>query len=121
MNRTINISASCIIVTGINGAIYSSLSPAMRFILHRHPTGSPLKVWALSSAAMAARVCWWVYTSLVGCLVSFANRTIDISASCIIVIGISDAIYSSLSPTVLGELCEPHHRHQRQLHYCHWH
>ncbi|MDX2422960.1 MAG: hypothetical protein QNK43_09830, partial [Amphritea sp.] len=31
----------------------------MRFILHRHPTGSSLKVWALSPAAMVARVCWW--------------------------------------------------------------
>ncbi|MBU2964687.1 hypothetical protein Q4508_00765 [Amphritea sp. 2_MG-2023] len=39
-NRTINISASCII--GISDAIHSSLSPAVRFILHQHPTGNPL-------------------------------------------------------------------------------
>ncbi|MBU2964685.1 hypothetical protein, partial [Amphritea atlantica] len=26
-----------------------------------------------------------------------------------------------LTRRVLGELCEPHHRHQRQLHYCQWH
>ncbi|MDX2423278.1 MAG: hypothetical protein QNK43_11440, partial [Amphritea sp.] len=40
-NRTINISASCIIVIGINGAIHSSSVPAVRFILHQHPTGNP--------------------------------------------------------------------------------
>ncbi|MBU2964686.1 hypothetical protein Q4508_00760 [Amphritea sp. 2_MG-2023] len=35
---------------------------------------------------------------------SFANRTIDISASCIIVIGINDAIHSSSAP--YGESAE---------------